>query len=47
MTITPTPRIDSHRLYGVEFLRGMAAGAELRKPMTDAEKKILFGQRAK
>ena len=27
--------------------RGMAAGAELRKPMTDAEKKILFGQRAK
>ncbi len=25
MTITPTPRIDSHRLYGVEFLRGMAA----------------------
>ena len=27
--------------------RGMAAGAELRKPMTDAEKKILFGQRAR
>lgn len=27
--------------------RGMAVGAELRKPMTDAEYKILFGQRAK
>ena len=27
--------------------RGMAVGAELRKPMTDAEHKILFGQRAK
>jgi GST-like protein len=27
--------------------RGMAAGAELRKPMSDAEKKILFGQRSR
>jgi GST-like protein len=27
--------------------RGMKLGAELRKPMTDAEKKILFGQRAR
>jgi GSH-dependent disulfide-bond oxidoreductase len=27
--------------------RGMALGAELRKPMTDDAKKVLFGQRAK
>jgi GST-like protein len=27
--------------------RGMAVGADLRKPMTDAEKKVLFGQRAR
>jgi GST-like protein len=27
--------------------RGMAAGAELRKPMSDAEKKVLFGQRSR
>ena len=27
--------------------RGMAAGADLRKPMSDEEKKVLFGQRAK
>jgi GST-like protein len=27
--------------------RGMEAGAELRKPVTDAERKVLFGQRAK
>lgn len=27
--------------------RGMAVGAELRKPMSDAQKKVLFGQRAR
>jgi GST-like protein len=27
--------------------RGMEAGKELRKPMTDADKKVLFGQRAR
>ncbi len=28
-------------------VRGMAVGAELRRPMTDAEKAVLFGQRAR
>jgi hypothetical protein len=27
--------------------RGLAVGAELRKPLTDAEYKVLFGQRAR
>jgi GST-like protein len=27
--------------------RGMALGAELRKPMSDEAKKVLFGQRAR
>ena len=27
--------------------RGMAVGQELRKPMSDADKKVLFNQRAR
>jgi GST-like protein len=36
-------RLDARKAVA----RGMAVGKELRKPVTDAEKKILFGQRAK